>query len=254
MIGNRTDRREWLQEKRQEVRRLGDVATNAIVPSRRDFTQFIASQRADLALVPRLKRRDPRTGGAWPAIDVVALARALDDTDVAALAVATAVLHGASASDLETVRAAVGAPLLRDDLCIDEAQLYDSRLRGADAVRIPVADLTAGELDRLCDIAVSLHITPVLEIGGRDDLEAAPVRAPHCIGLDCPSRDGFADIDATRALATLVPAHFVVIALAEPRSLDEALRLRGHVDAVVVGDALLAAVRPAAEIARFLGG
>lgn len=248
-----TDRRNWLEEKRQELSRLGEVATNAMVPSRRDFSQFIGAQRADLALIPRLKRRDPDTGGAWPTLDPVAMARILDETDVAALAVATSAWHAGSTDDLTAVRGVVSAPLLRDDLCIGEAQIYDSRLRGADAVRIPIADLSVDQAGRLCEVAVSLHMTPVLEIATPAELAAAPVRAPHCVGLYCLAEDGFADLGLVRDLAHAVPAHIVVLVLAEPRSIDEALRLRGQVDAVVIGDSLLGAARPADEVARFLG-
>lgn len=223
---------------------MREVATNSIVPSRRDFTQFIASQRRDLAVVPRLKRRDPTTGGHWPSVDLKALALSLDDTDVAAFAVATAAGHGASITDLETMRATLDAPLLRDDLCIDEQLIYDSRLRGADAVRIPVADLPRDDADKLCAIAVSLHMTPVLEISSLAELQRSPLRPPHCAGLACAASDGFVDIDRVRALATTIPHHVVAVLLAEPRDIGEILSLRGHVDAVIAGDVLLDAERP----------
>lgn len=234
----------WLREKQQEAASLAEVATNAIVPSRRDFTQFIASQRRDLAVVPRLKRRDPTTGGHWPSVDLKALGLSLDDTEVAAFAVATAAWHGASIADLEMMRAILDAPLLRDDLCIDERLIYDSRLRGADAVRIPVADLSIDDVDRLCAIAVSLHMTPVLEIGSPAEVQRSPLRPPHCVGLSCTAADGFVDLDCVRVLAAAIPHHVVAVLLAEPRDIGEILSLRGHVDAVVAGDVLLDAERP----------
>ena len=246
-------REDWILEKREEAERLRGIATNAIVPSRRDFTQFIASQRSEIAVVARLKRRDPLTGGAWPGADLVELARAFDDTDVAAVAVSTAALHGTSIDDLDLVRESLTAPLLRDDFCLDEAQLYDSRLRGADAVRIPVHELETERVDSLCDIAVSLHLTPVLDVGDERDLARAPVRAPHCVGFSCVGSDGFADLAGICRLSERVPRHIVVLALAEVQNADQALELRGAVDGVVVGDALLAAERPDDAVARFLG-
>lgn len=242
----------WLREKRREVERLRGIATNSIVPSRRDFSQFLASQRTDLALVPRLKRSDPQTGGTWGEVALTELARAFDDTDVAAIAVSTAAVHGMSSDDLVVLRGAVSAPLLRDDLCLDECQVYDSRLRGADAVRIPIRDLDDEQISKLCDVAISLHVTPVLEVANERDLERAPARPPHCVGLDCVADDGFVDVAQISNLAPLVPAHVVVVVLAEPRSLEEGSRMRGLVDGVVVGDVLLGSHRPVEEVARFL--
>jgi indole-3-glycerol phosphate synthase len=244
-------RESWLEEKRREIVRLRGISTNAIVPSRRDFSQFIASRRSELALVPRLKRRDACTGAAWDR-DLLAMATALDETEIAALAVCTATEHGGSADDLTAVSQAVSAPVLRDDLCLDEVQVFDSRLRGADAVRLPVAELSAVHIERLIDIGVSLHMTPVLDVNSERDLERVPLRVPQCVGVNCVGADGFADLPRVCAVAGRVPTHIVVVLLAEVRTLAAARSLRGHVDGIVAGDALLGAADLAEEVERFL--
>jgi indole-3-glycerol phosphate synthase len=180
------------------------------------------------------------------------LARAFDDTDVAAVAVATAAVHGMSSDEMVALRRVLTAPVLRDDLCLDECQVYDSRLRGADAVRIPIRDLDDEQISKLCEIAISLHVTPVLEVASERDLHHAPVRPPHCVGLDCVANDGFVDVSRTTDLAQLVPSRVVVVVLAEPRSLEEARQMRGFADGVVVGDVLLDSQHPAEEVTRFL--
>jgi len=245
-------RAKWLQEKKSEAQQLGDLATKDIVPSRSDFSQFIGSQRTDLALVPRLKRADPFTGSDWPDADLVALARLFDDTDVGALAVCTSNLHRGAADDINAIRAAASAPLLRDDLCLDDAQVYDARLRGADAVRIPLAELEPTAVSRLSDIALSLHMTAVFDAACAADLDRAPMQAPNVIGLNCSGADGFVDIEAVARLADEAPRHLVVVVLAEIRSFEDADALRGVVDGLVVGDLLLAAANPLEVVERIL--
>lgn len=245
-------RGEWLAEKRREVDRLGDVATNAIVPSGRDFTQFLAGRRSELAVVPRLKRCDPVTAGQWPDLDLVGAARIFDDSAAAAIALCTAAVHGGLDGDLVAVRSAVSAPLLRDDLCLDLAQVYDSRLHGADAVRIPVGDLASAEIDRLADTALSLHMTPVLEVVTGADLERAPLQAGYCVGLNPTGGGGFADVAVVRELARFLPSNIVVIVLAEVSDLAAAMELRGEVDAVVVGDLLLDSPQPERDVERLV--
>jgi len=246
-------RESWLEEKRHEAVRLRDVATNAVVPSNRDFSQFIGSRRGDLALVPRLKRRG-LTGAGWRDLDILAMARELDETEIAALAVCTAAEHGGSLADLTAVSRAVSAPVLRDDLCIDEMQVFDSRLRGADAVRLPVTELANDHLELLIDIAISLHMTPVLDVSCDRDLDRIPMRNPHCLGVNCVDAEGFADLPRVCALAQRVPSHVVVLLLAEVRSLVSGSSLRGHVDAIVVGDALFGTADLAGDVERFLRG
>ena len=240
-----------LAEKAAEIERLAELRIAEVRPSRRDFTQFVATQKAGIALVPRLKRADPSTGGHWPDLDMASLACACDDADVGAIAVATAALMGGAIEDLRTVADAVTAPVLRDDPCLHANQVYQARLYGADAVRLPAADLDRESLGALAAVAGSLHMAAVIEVRGEADVETALGLAPACIGLDLPAADGFADLEAARALAARIPAQRIVLLLSEVRGLEELLRLNGLVDAAVVGDALLDASDAVAAIEAF---
>ena len=53
-------RADWLAEKQAEIATLTDLPLTNIVPSRRDFTQFVATQKQGIALVPRLQRAQSR--------------------------------------------------------------------------------------------------------------------------------------------------------------------------------------------------
>ena len=245
-------RARWLAEKQAEVAGLGDLAFPEIVPSRRDFTQFVATQKQGLALVPRLQRANPDTGGAWPALDVVGFAACCDEADTAAIAVRTAAEFGMGVADLDAVRAAVSAPLLRDDLCLHRLQIYQARLRGADAVVLPAAELGAPALRDLAAVAASMHMASVVEVGTDAALATALDLPTACIGLSAAGPDGYADRSAVRGLAAQVPPRRTVLLLSEVAALDDLFELGGLIDAAVVGDALLAAADPAAAIGAFL--
>ena len=94
-------RARWLAEKRAELSQLGDLALTELVPSRRDFIQFVATQKQGIALIPRLQRLNPSSGRKWPALDLVAFARACDDAEAGALAVRTAALFGMAAGGID---------------------------------------------------------------------------------------------------------------------------------------------------------
>ena len=231
---------------------MGTLRLPEIVPSRRDFTQFVATQKQGIALVARLQRRNPETGGAWARLDVAAFARACDDTDVAAISVRTAALFGGTMDDLDAVAAAVTAPVLQDDPCLAREQIFVARLRGADAVVLPADDLDAASLRDLDAVATSMHMAVVVDVANPPELAAALTLPTACIGLRCGGDDGHADLDAIDVLAAAVPPHRTVLVLAEVRRLDELHRLAGRIDAAVVGDALLSAADPPAAIAAFL--
>jgi indole-3-glycerol phosphate synthase len=150
------------------------------------------------------------------------------------------------------VAAAVTAPLLRDDLCLDRQQVYQARLHGADAVLLPAGDLGAAALRDLAAIASSTHMASVVEVANSAQLGAALDLRTACIGLGCAGADGRADAARVAGLAARIPRQRVVLLLSEVAALDDLLPLAGVIDAAVVGDALLGAPDPAAAIAAFL--
>lgn len=230
-----------LAEKNAEIDVLSTLNLTEVTPSRRDFTQFVATQKDGIALIPRLKRTDPDTGKDWPGLDVVALARALDDTEIGALAVATAGYYGASIGDLQSVAEAVTAPVLRDDPCLHRLQVFQARLHGADAVIIPVCHVAEARRAEIVQTASSTHMATVLAVAAPGEVGPALAFATACIGICAPQADGYADIEQIRATAELIPRARTVIVLSEPRTADELWSLNGLIDAAVVGDVLLGA-------------
>lgn len=247
-------RGELLEEKRREILALEGLSITEVQPSRRDFTLFVATQKTGIALIPRLKRVDPETRGAWPDLDLPALARAYDDTEAAAIAVGTAEWNGGSLDDLERISRAVTAAVLRDDLCLHARQLYDSRLHGADAVIFPIAPLGETELRELVAVARSLHMAPIVEVESEKDLPIAAAVAPALVGLRTNDGSGFADLGLARALAARIARQRTVLLLSEVRDLESLRELKGSIDAAVVGDALLGRGDPAGLLAAFVEG
>jgi indole-3-glycerol phosphate synthase len=199
-------------------------------------------------LIPRLKRADPDTGRTWPGLDLVAMGRQLDDTDVGALAVTTAGYYGASIGDLLSVAEAITAPVLRDDLCLHRLQVYQARLHGADAVIIPFHHAPEARRAELVETASSTHMASVIEVTTPDEVDAALSFSTACIGIHCPQADGYADLARIRAVAHRIPRPRTVIVLSEVATMDDLWSLNGLIDAAVVGDLLLDAADPEAFV------
>jgi aspartyl/glutamyl-tRNA(Asn/Gln) amidotransferase C subunit len=142
------DRSRVLAASRAEVRQLAGQQLSEVTPSRRDFAQYVATQKRELVVIARVGATHAPDGQPWSAAQLVAYARQCDDADVAALAVMTGA-EGVSIVELAAVADGTTAPILRDDLIIDPSQVYHSRLHGADAVVFPAADLESSALQEL---------------------------------------------------------------------------------------------------------
>ncbi|HVN86393.1 MAG TPA: hypothetical protein VMW17_16285 [Candidatus Binatia bacterium] len=240
------DRSQWLAEKHAEAAQLGVVRLSEVTPSRRDFRLYVAGQREELALIARIQSNDRAGLATWRDADLLAHAVASDDADIAALAVVTDQQRGGSTGLMKRVAAATQAPVLRDDLVLSPAQLYDARLHGADAVVLPAADLAAAALAELMHVAISLHMAAVVEVQATPDIEKA-LAMPHAvIGFN-------ADVGAIDELTSRIPPSRTRIVLREPDAIDELRSLRGKVDAVTLGPAHLIGHDLSALLARLNG-
>ncbi len=218
-----------LATSRDEVRQLAGQSISEVIPSRRDFAQYVATQRGDLAVIARLASIPPARDGS-----LVDYARACDDAEVAALAVVTEP-DGLSVDDMAAIAAAVTAPVLRDAPTIHPSQLYHARLHGADAALYPASVLDAAALRELTTVASSLHMASVVAVETAAEMEKALALAHAIVGLHCLGADGYLDPAATLALAADVPRNRTVVVLPEAGSLTAYRNLRGACDAVVVG-------------------
>jgi indole-3-glycerol phosphate synthase/phosphoribosylanthranilate isomerase len=231
---------------------LGDLPLSEVTPSRRDFTQFIGNGRREVSVIGTLRRRNPLSGATWSDLDFAARAAALDDAEIAALAVTTEPLfHDGRLGDLRLVSEAASAPLLRDEPLVDPAQIYHGRVHGADACIIAVAWVSDQTLAEMMRVARSLHMAAVLGIEGEADAARAATHDRSFVGVRAGRDDGSLDLDRLARLAQAIPGRHAVVLLDDVRP-DQWSELRGLVDAALVAGALMETDDPAAAVDRFL--
>ena len=100
-----------------------------------------------LSCIAEIKRRSPSKGDLDPGLQADLVAKDYVTGGAACLSVLTDVdFFGGSADDLTAARQASGLPVLRKDFTVQEADVADARLMGADAVLLIAAALSDAEL------------------------------------------------------------------------------------------------------------
>jgi indole-3-glycerol phosphate synthase len=136
---------------------------------RRSLKQALAA--SPTGIIAEFKRRSPSKGWlnreARPDLIVPAYARA----GAAALSILTDEhFFGGSLRDIRTARPLVDIPILRKDFIIDEYQLLQARIVGADAVLLIAACLTREQCATLLTQAHRLSLEVLLEVHSPDEL------------------------------------------------------------------------------------
>ena len=181
--------------------------TRSVAPSIRSFAQAVDRQRQALERVPVL---------AAALVDLTAIARSLDEAEVAAIAVQVDDPLAEVPALAEAARA-VSIPVLRCDLLLEEFQVYESRAAGADAVLLHARLLPGEQLDRLCGAARATHMAACVACETPEEVRrAAEARAVAV---------AFARSD--EALFAAVPRRVLVLAL------HPGAAVRGRADALL---------------------
>jgi indole-3-glycerol phosphate synthase len=244
-----------VQDKRAEVAKLSEQLLRNVRPSTRDVTYAIGTGRSEITVFAELKRRDPYTGAIRPDLDPAAMADALQAAGVSALVVDTESRHwGGSRDDLIALeRHGVQIPIIRNDFVVEELQLYESRRAGADSMFLSPALLEGPRLASALRVAASMHMVGIVLVGAESELELALETTAPIIAIS--NRDletGRIDLGTTLALAPRVPASRAVLACFGIRTAEDVRRLRGVVDGVCIGTALLQAEDPVARLEELM--
>lgn len=205
-----------------------------------------------LHVISEIKRRSPSKGSLFVDLDAAQLARDYLAGGASCLSVLTDEEHfGGSATDLAQARAAVDLPVLRKDFTVDERDVCDARLMGADCVLLIVAALDDDELGRFARLAGRLGLDALLEVHDEDELARAVEATRDSTGslvFGVNQRDLVTfEVDQDRAVRVAGAMPQGVVKVAESgvrgRADAEVLAAAGY-DAVLVGEHLVTAEDP----------
>jgi indole-3-glycerol phosphate synthase len=130
-----------------------------------------ALERSASGVISEFKRKSPSKGWLHPDARVEDVIPAYARGGAAACSILTdSDFFGGSFADLQQARALTEIPLLRKDFVIDEYQLFQARVMGADAILLIAAILTKKECSALAALAHELGMDVLLEIHDEEEL------------------------------------------------------------------------------------
>lgn len=208
--------------KRLEVEQLAESFSLSEVeksilelPDTRGFYRALTTGRKrKMGLIAEVKKASPSKGLIRPDFHPVEIAKAYETAGTDCISVLTDVKYfQGSHTFLQQISAAVNVPLLRKDFIIDERQIYEARLLGADAILLIVAILSDEQLQTYMSTAKSLGLDVLVEVHDRGELERAlNSNSAQLIGINNRNLRSFeTSLGTTAELAALVPSDVTLI-------------------------------------------
>ena len=162
---------------------------------------------------------------------------------------------GGSTADLATARQSSGLPVLRKDFTVQQADVADARLMGADAVLLIAAALSDAELAACAALAEKLDLAALVEVHDEEELTRALGAGATLIGVNQRDLRTFqVDHERACALAAHIPSGVVAVAESGIRDAADARRLaEAGYDAILVGETLMRAADRPAQLRELVG-
>jgi indole-3-glycerol phosphate synthase len=196
----------------------------------------------DQAIIAEIKKASPSAGIISEDFDPIKKAKEYEDFGASALSILTEEdFFQGSSQYLQDIKAITSLPILRKDFMIDEYQIYEAKLIGADCILLIASVLNDNEIQSFVDLAESLELDYLIEIHDLNELERVKNFSNAMIGVNNRNLKTF-DVDLNNSinLKNAFNSNNLFIAESGIKSQDDIDTLKAHdIHVFLIGESLM---------------
>ena len=205
---------------------------------------YEAVARKSLSFICEVKKASPSKGVIDPVFDYRKIAREYEAAGADALSCLTEPEWFLGSEDIfREIRSIVCLPMLRKDFIVDEYQIYQSRLMGADCILLICSILDQNTVEKYLGICKDLGLAALVETHDEEEIDRAVSAGAGMIGVNNRNLKDFSvDIRHASRLRSMIPAGSLFVAESGVKSPEDAAALKkAGADAILVGEAMMRA-------------
>ncbi|EDM26539.1 indole-3-glycerol phosphate synthase [Lentisphaera araneosa HTCC2155] len=210
-------------------------------PTTKDFAQAL-QVNSGLAVIAEVKKASPSAGVISADFDPVKTAKNYQTLGAAAISVLTDKDYFQGSIDyLKQIRQEVELPLLRKDFIIDELQIHEARVAGADTFLLIAAVLTEDEMRNFLAIGREFAMEALVEIHDEEEAHKALAAGAKIIGVNNRDLRNFTtDLSLTGKLAKFIPEDKILVGESGIKTGKDSRQLLDcGCSAILVGESLM---------------
>ena len=214
------------------------------------------SRKGHINLIAEVKKSSPSKGIIRGDFDPVQIAWSYQAAGASAISVLTDErFFDGKLEYIKMVKDRVSVPVLRKDFIIDEYQIYESTLVGADAILLIARILTQEELTDYLTIAREMGLDCLVEVNNEEELEKALKSHAAIIGINNRDLSTFrVDFSKTERLVRLIPENKVIVSESGIETYEQVMFLKSlGVNAVLIGETFMRATNIGQKVRELMG-
>jgi len=209
--------------------------------SSRNFKKAISSL-GKINIIAEIKKSSPSAGTIVKDFSISEVARIYENNGASAISILTdQKFFTGRLEDLTEARKVSSLPILAKEFIVDEYQIYEARIRGADALLLIACILNREKLKRYLDLALQMDLEYLVEIHTEEEWEEIKELPFDIVGINNRNLANFKiDLETSFNLVKKIPAHKIIVSESGINNREDIRRLReAGVDAFLIGEALL---------------
>ena len=219
----------------------------------RGFTEAVKAKISvgESAVIAEIKKASPSKGVIRNNFDPAQIAKSYEKGGACCLSVLTDIdFFQGSDAHLQAAREACNLPVIRKDFIVDEYQIYEARVLGADCILLIVAALDEIQLKQLHKLAVSLGMDVLVEVHNEYELEIAIQLENTLIGVNNRNLHTFeVSLENTYRLLDKMPSKAIVVTESGIHTSADVIAMRKrNVQGFLVGEAFMRSEQPGEKL------
>ena len=205
-----------------------------------------------MSFICEVKKASPSKGIIDPVFDWLTIARDYEDAGADCVSCLTEPKWFLGSDDIfRGIRAAIRTPMLRKDFVVDEYQLYQAKVMGADCVLLICALLDTRMLAHCLEICDRLGLAALVEAHDGEEIASAVSAGARMIGVNNRNLKDFSvDFGNAARLRESIPADRLYVAESGVKGPEDAAALKeAGADAILMGEVLMRAADRKAMLA-----
>ena len=201
-------------------------------------------------IIAEFKRRSPSKGWIHPKVDPKDVVPYYAMAGAAGLSILTdEKFFGGNLGDIKSIRKFVDTPILRKDFIVDEYQLYQSKLIGADIVLLIASILSKEQFMQMLNKAHELKLEVLLEVHDPSEIEYITPEV-DVVGINNRHLGSFiTDVQHSFEMAELLPQENVLISESGIKDTNTICQLRkAGYKGFLIGETLMSQEDPAEKL------
>ena len=216
--------------------------------SKLDFENLKASnfkksiQDKTESVIAEIKKASPSAGIISENLDPILKAKEYESFGASALSILTEEDYfQGDIEHLKDVKALTSLPILRKDFIIDEYQLYESKLIGADCILLIASILNDKEIEAFSKLSDDLCLDYIIEVHDEEELSRVECFSKAIIGVNNRDLKTFeVDINNSINLKKVFKGDNIFVAESGIKSQKDIKHLREHnINVFLIGESLM---------------